>query len=71
MGARPFATIFSLWGGGLFDHVGAFLLLFTLWWGPFLACPPPYKNFCAPMRSGGCSTGVLFNNCAVFEDILI
>ena len=35
-----------------FRYVGAFLLLFHLigglfaMWGLFLACPPPYENFC-------------------------
>ena len=35
-----FATfIFIMWG--LFDHVGAFLLLFSPWWGLFGLAPTP------------------------------
>ena len=37
-----FATFFSFWGP--FHHVGAFSLLFTSWWRPFLGlAPPPTK----------------------------
>ena len=55
---EPFCSFFFIWGpfcyvllimGGLFHHVGAFLLLFTPWWVPFLCLPPPlppYENFC-------------------------
>ena len=38
---RPFCYFFSFWR--LFHHVGAFLLLFTSWWGPFLGLAPPTK----------------------------
>ena len=31
--------------GGPFHHVGAFLLLFTSWWGPFSGLPPPLRKF--------------------------
>ena len=40
-----FATFFLIFGGP-FHHVGAFLLLITLWWGPSLGRAPPYENFC-------------------------
>ena len=38
-----FATFFSFWRP--FHHVGTFLLLFTLWWRPFLGLPPPLRKF--------------------------
>ena len=37
-----FATFSHFWEP--FHHVGTFLLLFTLWWGPFFGlAPPPTK----------------------------
>ena len=46
---RPFATFFSFLGA--FSPCGAFLLLFTLWWGHFFGpSPPPLRKFLrAPM----------------------
>ena len=50
---EPFCSFFFIWGpfcyvflimGGLFHHVGAFLLLFTPWWVPFLCLPPPPRT---------------------------
>ena len=38
-----FATFFSFWGP--FHHVGAFSLLFTSWWRPFLGLPPPRPTY--------------------------
>ena len=45
----PFLLRFSHFGG-LFHHVGTFLLLFTSWWGPFWGRAPPLtKISAAPM----------------------
>ena len=41
----PFATFF-LFLGASSPYVGAFLLLFTSWWGPlFGLAPPPLRKF--------------------------